>query len=111
MSKLVKYFTHLSISQRLPPLPRMYSAEYDVEQLSEDETKLMKMSAIRSPQGVEILKRRRGAGSARELAATLPTHHKPRRGGRLMPLIRRLMGTTAYDPMKRISYMYRHRGR
>ena len=111
MSKLVRYFTHISLSDRLPRVPRGYSTDFDLKGVSEDEAALMRMSALRSPHSIERLKRRYGVNSTRELVELLPKKHKPRKGERLWPLIRRVFGTTRYDPMKRHYLAHRRRGR
>lgn len=111
MNKLLKYFTHIKLADRLPPIPRMYASDYDTRALSDEELKLMKMSAIRSPQGIHILKRRKQAATAGALIDMLPTTHKPRRGARLMPLMRRIFGVSSYDPMRKIYYHHRRRHR
>lgn len=111
MSKLVRYFTHIKLADRLPRVPRGYSTEFNMKGLSEDEAALLKMSALRSPHSIERLKRRYGVTTARELVALLPKRHKARKGARLMPLIRRVFGTTAYDPMKRHYIAHRRKGR
>jgi hypothetical protein len=111
MSKLIRYFTHISLADRLPRVPRGYSTDFDLKAVSDDEAALMRMSALRSPHSIERLKRRYAVQSARELVAMLPKKHKPYRGARLMPLIRRVFGTTAYDPMKRYYLEHRRKGR
>lgn len=111
MSKLVKYFRHIPLRDRLPRVPRGYSTDFDLRGITDDEAALMRMSALRSPHSIERLKRKHGVSSARELVAKLPKKHKPRRGERLMPLIRRVFGTTAYDPMKRHYLEHRRKGR
>jgi hypothetical protein len=111
MSRLLRYFRHIKMVDRLPRVPRGYSTDFDLRAVSEDEAALMRMSALRSPHSVERLKRRYGVSSADELIAILPKRHKPRRGERLMPLLRRVFGTTRYDPMKRYYREHRRRGR
>ena len=111
MSKLFRYFRHIKLADRLPPLPRGYSTDFDLRSVTEDEATLMRMSALRSPHSIERLKRRYGAASAAALVAQLPKRHKPRRGERLWPLIRRVFGTTRYDPMKRYYKERRRNGK
>jgi hypothetical protein len=111
VSKLVKYFTHITLRDRLPRVPRGYSTDFDLRGISEDEAALMRMSALRSPHSIQRLQRRHGVSSARELVAKLPKKHKPYKGARLWPLIRRVFGTTAYDPMKRTYLAHRRKGR
>jgi hypothetical protein len=107
--KLIRYLTHIKTSDRLPPLPRGYSTEFEMRQVADDEATLMKISAIRSPQNVDTLKRRHGAQNARELIDVLPRKHRPRRGPRLLQLIRRIFGIAPYDPMRRIYFKHRKR--
>lgn len=107
MKKAIRYFRHIKLADRLPLVPRHYSTEYDLKAVDADEEQLLKMTAIRSPQAVELLKKRYHVQNAKELTTMLPTRHKPRRGARLMPLIRRIMGTLPYDPMKR--HYHKHR--
>lgn len=111
MKRLIHYLTHIKLADRLPPLPRMYSTDFDMRALSDDEVTLLKMSAVRSPHGVEIARRRKGAANTSALIASLPTQHSPRRGNRFMPLMRRIFGVTAYDPLRKISYQHRKRRR
>ena len=111
MGKLISYFTHISIADRLPRVPRGYSTDFDLKGVSQDEAALMKMSALRSPHSIERLKRRHGVATTRELVAMLPKRHKPHKGARLWPLIRRVFGTTPYDPMKRHYLEHRRKGR
>jgi hypothetical protein len=111
MSKLIRYFTHISLADRLPRVPRGYSTDFDLKAVSDDEAALMRMSALRSPHSIERLKRRYGVNTTQELIDRLPKRHKPHKGARLMPLIRRVFGTTAYDPMKRYYLEHRRKGR
>jgi hypothetical protein len=111
MSKLIRYFTHIPLANRLPKVPRGYSTDFDLKRVSEDEAALMKMSALRSPHSIERLKRRYGVASARDLVELLPKRHKPHKGERLWPLIRRVFGTTSYDPMRRHYIAHRRKGR
>jgi len=109
--KLITYFRHIKLADRLPPLPRGYSTEFDLRSVSDDETTLMRMSALRSPHSIERLKRRYGVSSAQELIDRLPKRHAARRGERLWPLLRRVFGTTRYDPMKRYYHEHRRKGK
>jgi hypothetical protein len=109
--KIIKYFRHIKTSDTLPPVPHSYSSEFELKQLPEDVETLMKMSALRSPHNVERLKRRYGVETTAELVDQLPKRHKPRRGERFMPLLRRILGTTAYDPMRRHYLEHRRKGR
>lgn len=109
--KLIKYFRHIKLSDRLPPLPRGYSTDFDPRSAADEEVTLMRMSALRSPHSVERLKRRYGAANAQELIDQLPKRHKARRGQRFMPLVRRIFGTTAYNPMRRYYHEHKRRGR
>lgn len=111
MGKLWRYFRHITLANRLPPVPRGYSTDFELRAVSEDEATLMRMSALRSPHSVERLKRRYGVESAQELIAQLPKRHKARRGARFWPLLRRIAGTTPYDPMKRHYLEHRRKGR
>ena len=105
--KLTTYFLKVSTSQKLPRLPRMYATDYDAADLEVSEARLMTLTAIRSPQGVRILERRTGLTSD-DLAASLPVKRKWKRRG-LMPVVRRLLGLNAYDPMRRIYFQHRKR--
>lgn len=109
--KLIRYFRHIKLADRLPPLPRGYSSDFDLRAVSEDEATLMRMSALRSPHSIERLKRRYGAASSAELIAQLPKRHRARRGERLAPLVRRVFGTTRFDPMKRFYHEHKRKGR
>lgn len=109
--KLITYFRHIKLADRLPPLPRGYSTDFDLRSVTEDEVTLMRMSAMRSPHNIERLKRRHNAANAQELIDQLPKRHKARRGERFMPLVRRIFGTVRYDPMKRYYHEHRRRGR
>lgn len=100
MRKLIRYFFRLKLSDRLPRIPRMYSTDYNPRLVDHDTANLMRMTAIRSPQGAEILKKRHKTNASRDLVHLLPLQ-KPRRRRRLMPLLRRIEGTTPYDPLKR----------
>jgi hypothetical protein len=60
---------------------------------------------------VARLKRRYGVETTAELVDRLPKRHKARRGARLWPLLRRIAGTTAYDPMRRHYLEHRKKGR
>lgn len=104
---LLRYIFHRATWEKLPVLPRMYSSEYhDVDR---DTATLMQLTQTRCPQGVEILKKRYRAGSARELIEKLPSRHRKRRPlKRLVNLYRRAMGLTAYDPMKAYARQYSH---
>lgn len=110
MSKLFHYFRYIKLADRLPPLPRGYSTEFDLRSVTEDEATLMRMSALRSPHSIERLKRRYRVASAAALVERLPKRHKARRGERFAPLMRRVFGTTRYDPMKRFYHEHRRRG-
>jgi hypothetical protein len=111
MSKLIRYFTHIPLANRLPKVPRGYSTDFDLKRVSEDEAALMNMSALRSPHSIERLKKRYGVASARDLVELLPKRHKARKGERLWPLVRRVFGTTRYDPMRRHYIEHRRKGR
>lgn len=111
MSKLINYFRHIKMVDRLPPLPRGYSTDFDLRSVTEDQATLMRMSALRSPHSIERLKRRYHVASTDELIAMLPKRHKARRGERFMPLMRRIFGTTKYDPMKRYYHEHRRKGK
>jgi hypothetical protein len=110
MGKIIRYFRHIPLANRLPPVPRGYSSEFDMKAVSQDESALMKMSALRSPHSIERLKRRYGVKSAADLVNLLPKRHKARKGERLWPLIRRVFGTTRYDPMRRHYLEHRRKG-
>jgi len=98
--KLLKWLRHLSLSQRLPRIPRTYSTEYDSRAIDHDTSNLMRMTATRCPQGVDLLKRKHRAAAARDLVYGLPLQ-KPRRQNKLIPWIRGVFGTLGYNPMMR----------
>lgn len=100
MSRFIRYFRHIPLADKLPQLPRGYASEFDPRELTHEEATLLSMVAVRSPDQVELLKRRLGM-SEHELIDALPKRHKPRRREKLWPLLRRVFGTTRYDPMKR----------
>lgn len=105
MSKknLIGFLFYRPTWQKLPPMPRMYSTEYQLSDVDEDTQTLMRMTHTRCPQGVEILKRRHGAKTAKALIDSLPRRRRPRRiGRRFGALIRSLLGLLPYDPMKSI---------
>ena len=93
------YIFRLKLRERLPRLPRMYATEYDRGAVSRAEEQLMRLSAARDPASASILARRQRM-SVDELARSLPIP-RPRRRARILPALRRLAGTTAYDPVKR----------
>jgi hypothetical protein len=101
LSSLIKFLFHRPTWQKLPPLPRMYSVEYDVRDVDKDTSTLMRMTHTRCPQGVEILKKRHHAKTAKLLIAQLPARKRPRRiGKRLKALVRSTLGLTDYDPAR-----------
>ena len=102
---LLRYIFHRATWEKLPMLPRMYSTEY--HDVDDDTATLMQMTQTRCPQGVEILKKRYGAATARELFDSLPSRHRKRQPlKKLINLYRRAMGITPYDPLKSYSRRY-----
>jgi hypothetical protein len=98
--KLIRYMMHIKTRDKLPRIPRQYSVEYQPEDIDQDTARLFGLTATRSRQGVEILKRRYHTKDAHELVFIIPIQ-RPRRHAVIMPMLRRWFGTTVYDPMKR----------
>lgn len=105
MRKLVRYVIHRPTWQKLPMLPRrQYSVDYDPHSVDPDTSTLMSLTHVRSPQGVDLLKRRHRKRTARELIDSLPARRRPRRlKSRVMSLLRRALGLMSYDPMLEIA--------
>ena len=97
--KFLQYLFQLAVWQRLPKVPRGYSVDYDARSVDDEAALLMIASHVRSPHGVDKLKRRHRVTSAAELVA------------RLRALVRRAAGTTAYDPMQSVVRQYTRRNR
>jgi hypothetical protein len=104
--RLVRYFFWLKYRERLPRVPRFYATEYDPRQVDRHDADLMRLAAARDPGSARVLEKRRRM-SAQQLARLLDVP-RPRRSPRLLPLLRHISGTTAYDPLKRF---YRNRKR
>ena len=105
---LIQYLLHRATWEKLPPLPRMYSSEYQVAEVERDVEMLMRQTHARCPAGVKVLEQRYRL-SARELIEQLPARRRKRRiGARAMAVLRRALGLMPYDPMKRFSYEHRH---
>lgn len=103
MGSLFKYLFHRPTWHKLPPVPRMYSTEFLPSQVDQDTQTIMRMTHVRCPQGVEVLKQRYRVKSNRELIAKLPRKRRPRRVlKRLMNIFRTAFGLLDYDPMKSI---------
>lgn len=98
MKKLLRYLRHVKRVDRMRPPPRQWATEYDPAKLDQHTARLMQLTAVRSPQGVKVLERRKRA-SAADLAATLPVRWIPRRHS-IRSLLMRIAGTTPYDPMR-----------
>lgn len=112
MGNLIDYLRYQPVWRRLPRMPRMYSTEYDPKLLDHDTVTLMQQTHVRSPQGVEVLKRKHGAASARELVQSLPPARYQRHiRARFMGLIRRTLGLTSFDPMRTIYLQHRKQNR
>lgn len=111
MSNLIKYFIHIKLADRLPRLPRQWANDYDPHDVSNDDADLMRVTAIRSPHGVKILKRRYRLESSQDLKRAVPVRFRPNRGNRLLPLLRRIFGLSAHDPMRRIYHQHRRKSR
>ena len=111
--KLLKYLLHRPTWQKLPLMPRSFSTDYRPGDVDADTAALMVASHTRCPQGAQLLKRRQGLGTARELIAHLPSRRRRRRriGAKLMAALRRLAGTTPYDPMRSIVRRHQRMGR
>lgn len=107
---LLRYLFHRPTWHKLPMMPRSYSVDYDARQLDADTADLMRISHVRCPQGVELLKRRHNL-SSHELARQLHTRRRRRNvGARFMAVIRRAFGVTRYDPMRTIARQHMRRG-
>lgn len=110
--KGVKYLFHRPTWHKLPVLPRMYSTEFKLTDVDRDIQTLMQMTHTRCPQGVEVLKKRHGAATARALIEQLPARRRPRRiKARLLGLYRRMFGLMAYDPARQYASQARRRSR
>lgn len=108
MKGLIRYLLHRPTWQKLPVMPRMYSTDYSACDVDEDTQTLMRLTHTRCPQGVEVLKQRHGAKSARQLIEELPARRRKRHMvRRALALLQRALGLTSYDPMKRIYYEHR----
>lgn len=108
---LLKYIFHRATWEKLPPIPREYSSDYDVNEVDRETALLMSLTHTRCPQGVELLKKKHRA-SARELIHNLPMRRRPRRIlSRVFSLYRRAFGLTAYDPTKRYYREHVRKGR
>ncbi len=105
---LIKYLRHVKTVDKLPRLPRMYSTDYETSELEEEEAQLMKITAVRSPQGARILERKFKA-DAKSLASSLPIVPFRRKRDRVLPLIRKILGVLPYDPLQ--GDYRRHRAR
>jgi hypothetical protein len=108
---LLRYMIHLATWEKLPIMPRMYSVEYDARLLDRDTQTLMKMSHVRCPQGLELLKQRHRVNNATTLITLLPSRKRKRQPMRkLMSVMRHLTGTLPYDPMKQIARQHMRAG-
>lgn len=108
----IKYVLHRPTWHKLPVLPRMYSTEFKLSDVDRDTETLMRLTHTRCPQGVEVLKKRHGAATARILIEQLPARRRPRRiKARLVGLFRRAFGLMAYDPMKSIARKHMRKSR
>lgn len=110
--RLLRYLFTLTKGERLPMLPTMYASEFESSKVDRDIETLMRLTQTRCPQGVEYLKRRYRAKDAWELIYILP----PRRrrvdpGKRFMSILRRMFGTTSYNPMVKIARKELKRGK
>lgn len=93
-------------------IPRQWASEYNASSVDRDTATLMQLTQVRSPQNVEILKRKHGAANARQLIDTLPPRRRQRRvKARALALVRRAFGLTAYDPMRQYARRHMRRGR
>jgi hypothetical protein len=112
MKRLIHYLFHRPKWHKLPMIPRQFAVEFDPATVDADTQTLMRLTQIRSPQGVELLRKRWKAKDARALIDMLPSRKRRRRvGARLMGVIRTMAGTTPYDPMKSISRQHAKRRR
>lgn len=110
--KLFKYLLYRPTWQKLHMIPRQWASEYNARQVDRDTATLMQLTQVRSPQNVEILKRKHRANNARELIENLPARNRPRRvKSRALGLIRRALGLSSYDPMRQYARQHMRRGR
>jgi hypothetical protein len=108
---LLKYLFHRATWEKLPPIPREYSTEYDLDEVDRDTAVMMSLTHTRCPQGVRMLERKHSK-TAHQLIYELPRRRRPRRVlSRLANLYRRAMGITAYDPMKALYRQHMRRDR
>ncbi len=108
----LKYIFHRPTWHKLPVLPRMYSTEFKLSDVDRDTQTLMQMTHTRCPQGVEVLKKRYGFKTSREMIEQLPARRRPRRiKSRLISLFRRAFGLLPYDPMKSIARQHMRKTR
>ncbi|MCK6581284.1 MAG: hypothetical protein L6Q98_24605 [Anaerolineae bacterium] len=106
---LLTYLLRRSLLQKLPPLPRGYSVEYEPSRMSKAESDLMCLSYIRCPANISTLERKHKA-TASTLAQKLPRRKKrihPAR--RAAALLRRIFGLLPYDPSRAYTARYHMR--
>lgn len=102
MKSLIKFILHRPTWQKLPPLPRQYSVEFKLSEVTRDTETMMKLSHTRSPQGVKILEHRHGQ-TVKRLIVVLPKRRRPRYiGRRFGALFRSIFGLMPYDPAQTI---------
>lgn len=110
--KLLRYLFTLRTGEKLPLLPRLYASEFDPGKVDRDTATLMKLTQTRCPLGVEYLKRRYRVSSAYELIYVLPSRRRRAHPGkRFMAILRRMFGTTSYNPMVKIARQELKKGR
>ena len=110
MKTLLRFLFYRPAWQKLPMMNRMYSSEFHPDQADQDIQTLMQLTHVRCPQGVEVLKDRHGASTARELIERLPARRRKLRPlKRVISLLQRLFGFTPYDPNIRLAKEYRQR--
>lgn len=102
--KLLRYLFHRPLWHKLPMMPRMYSSDYRIADVDSDTQTLMSLTHTRCPQGVELLKKRHGVKTSRELIEQLPQRRRKRRiARRVLSLLQSWFGFTSYDPARSLA--------
>jgi hypothetical protein len=96
---LLKAFKYFHRSQPLPKLPRQLVTEFDPSCCSDDELIVFMAGAARDRHHVARLMRRYCVSTAAELLPLLPKTKPPSLRKRVLDWLRRLEGSTAYDPL------------
>ncbi len=95
--KFLKVLFLIKRKDRLPHVPRSFTTDYD-KRVSRDVERVFHRSAARSPEGVQMLMRRKRVATVNDLLPLLTErqHKTPRQ--RFVMWMMRLNGTTPYDP-------------